>query len=261
MSAEPHQEYDDNLMALLEGVWGEGYMSPGGNDEVDRYLTGVDLRGLSVLDIGCGLGGIDIHLVRQHQVAKVTGIDIEQWLIDRCLGLAQKYGIEAQTEFICVDPGPLPFADASFEAVTSKDSIIHIADKHSLAADVYRVLRAGGWFAASDWLAGYEDQPSVEMQAYIDAEGLDFNLASAQNYRQALEQAGFVDIEIVDRNQWYREQARLERDQLGGALGKGLSSKVGDEFLEQQIDVWDKMIIALDQGQLRPTHLRCRKPG
>ena len=99
------------------------------------------------------------------------------------------------------------------------------------------------------------------MQAYIDAEGLDFNLASAQNYRQALEQAGFVDIEIVDRNQWYREQARLERDQLGGALGKGLSSQVGDEFLEQQIDVWDKMIIALDQGQLRPTHLRCRKPG
>jgi phosphoethanolamine N-methyltransferase len=261
MSAEPHQEYDDNLMALLEGVWGEGYMSPGGNDEVDRYLTGVDLRGLSVLDIGCGLGGIDIHLVRQHQVAKVTGIDIEQWLIDRCLGLAQKYGIEAQTEFICVDPGPLPFADASFEAVTSKDSIIHIADKHALAADVYRVLRANGWFAASDWLAGYEDQPSAEMQAYIDAEGLDFNLASAQNYRQALEQAGFVDIEIVDRNQWYREQARFERDQLGGALGKGLSSQVGDEFLEQQIDVWDKMIIALDQGQLRPTHLRCRKPG
>jgi phosphoethanolamine N-methyltransferase len=249
MNADAHQEYDDNLMALLEAIWGEGFMSPGGTDEIDRYLAGVDLRGLSVLDIGCGLGGIDIHLVKQH------------WLIDRCNGLAQQHGVADRTEFICVEPGPLPFADASFEAVTSKDSIIHIADKHALAADVYRVLEPGGWFAASDWLAGYEGEPSVEMQAYLEAEGLDFGLASANTYRQALESAGFVDIDIVDRNEWYRQQARDERDRLGGALYDGLASQVGTEFLEHEIDVWDKLIIAVDQGQLRPTHLRCRKPG
>ena len=260
MSADAYQEYDDNLMALLEALWGEGFMSPGGTDEIDRYLTGVDLRGLAVLDIGCGLGGIDIHLVKQHQVAKVTGIDIEQWLIDRCDSLAQRHQISDRTEFICVEPGPLPFADASFQAVTSKDSIIHIADKQALAADVYRLLVPGGWFAASDWLAGYEGEPPAEMQAYIEAEGLDFRLASAQTYRQALAAAGFVDIEIIDRNDWYRQQARLEREQLGGALREGLASEVGSEFLERQIEVWDKMIIAVDQGQLRPTHLRCNKP-
>ena len=33
----------------------------------------------SVLDIGCGLGGVDIHLVRHHGVVKVTGVDVEQW--------------------------------------------------------------------------------------------------------------------------------------------------------------------------------------
>lgn len=261
MNADAHQEYDDNLMALLEAIWGEGFMSPGGTDEIDRYLEGVDLRGLAVLDIGCGLGGIDLHLVKQHGAGKVTGIDIEPWLIDRCNGLAQQQGIADRTEFICVEPGPLPFADSSFQAVTSKDSIIHIADKHALAADVYRVLEPGGWFAASDWLAGYEGEPSVEMQAYLEAEGLDFGLASANTYRQALESAGFVDIDIVDRNEWYRQQARDERDRLGGALYDGLASQVGTEFLEHEIDVWDKLIIAVDQGQLRPTHLRCRKPG
>jgi hypothetical protein len=29
------QEYDDELIALLEAVWGEGFMSPGGCEEVD----------------------------------------------------------------------------------------------------------------------------------------------------------------------------------------------------------------------------------
>lgn len=255
------QEYDDNLMALLEALWGEGFMSPGGTDEVDRYLHGIDLGGHSVLDIGCGLGGVDIHLLRQHGAARVTGIDIDAALIERCQLLAHKYQLDSKAHFTCVEPGPLPFEDASFDSVTSKDSIIHIADKHTLAADVFRVLKPGGWFVASDWLAGYEGQPSVEMQAYLEAEGLDFGLASAAAYEQALQQAGFVDVEIVDRNDWYRQEARVERDKLGGALSQDLVSRVGREFLEHEIDVWNKMIVAVDQGQLRPTHLRGRKPN
>jgi phosphoethanolamine N-methyltransferase len=261
MSEQAIQEYDDNLMALLEAVWGEGFMSPGGVDEVDRYLKGINLDGRSVLDIGCGLGGIDVHLVRHHGAAQVTGIDIDPALIDRCKLLAQKYRVEAQTRFVCVEPGPLPFDDQSFEIVTSKDSIIHIENKYELAADVYRVLKPGGWFAASDWLAGYEGQASPEMQEYLVAEGLDFGLASAKTYADALLRAGFSDIDIVDRNDWYRRQARIEREQLGGVLYDDLASRVGGEFLEHEIEVWDKMIIAIDQGQLRPTHLRGRKPG
>jgi len=261
MTEQATQEYDDNLMALLEAVWGEGFMSPGGVDEVDHYLNGIELTGLSVLDIGCGLGGIDVHLVKRHGAAMVTGIDVDQALIDRCDLLAQKYEVTAQVEFICVEPGPLTFGDASFDIVTSKDSIIHIPDKKELAADVYRVLEPGGWFVASDWLAGYEGEPSQEMKEYLVVEGLDFGLASVKTYLEALQSAGFIDIEIVDRNAWYRQQARLEREQMDGILYDGLASKVGTEFLEHEIKVWDKMIIAIDQGQLRPTHLRGRKPG
>ena len=260
MNDTAYQEYDENLMALLEAIWGEGFMSPGGTDEVDRYLAGIDLAERSVLDIGCGLGGVDLHLARNHG-ARVTGIDIEQELIDRCRQLADKYSLGGQTEFLRVDPGPLPFADASFDIVTSKDSIIHIEDKHALAADVYRILEPGGWFAASDWLAGYEGETPPEMQAYIEVEGLDFRLASAATYADALAAAGFEDIEIVDRNEWYRQEARKERDNLKGALYEGLASRVGDEFLEREVQVWETMIVAVDLGQLRPTHLRGRKPG
>ena len=253
------QEYDDQLIALLEALWGEGFMSPGGTDEVDRYLAGVDLDAREVLDIGCGLGGVDVHLVKRYRAAMVTGIDVEQSLIDRCMRLADKHGVAKQTKFICVEPGPLPFADASFDVVTSKDSIIHIPDKQALSADVYRVLKPGGWFAASDWLAGYDDEPSPEMKAYLTAEGLDFGLASVEVYRQALVSAGFTEVNAVDRNDWYRRHARHERDRLGGEMRQDLSATVGKDFLDHEIDVWNKMIVALDQGQLRPTHLRARK--
>src|SRR5210317_64655 len=103
MSETTIQEYDDNLMALLEGLWGEGFMSPGGTAEVDRYLDGIDLSGLSVLDIGCGLGGVDLHLVREHGAARVIGIDIDPALIERCKRLAEKYRATEQLQFRCVE--------------------------------------------------------------------------------------------------------------------------------------------------------------
>ncbi|MBS35391.1 MAG: SAM-dependent methyltransferase [Thiotrichales bacterium] len=260
-SGEEFQEYDDDLVAVLEGVWGAGYLSPGGPAEVDRIVNGLELAGKHMLDIGCGVGGAAVHLATSYRPAKVLGIDIEADLIERCRRLADKLQVSDRVEFQQVTPGPLVCNNVSFDLVFSKDAIIHIEDKHALANDIYRVLRPGGWFCASDWLAGYPDQPSPEMQAYIKAEGLDFGLADVATYVAALTSAGFVNITTDDRNAWYREEARVERDRMAGPLSAGLRTTVGDEFLDHELDVWDKMIVALDQGQLRPTHLRAQKPS
>ena len=107
-------EYDDDMVDLLGSVWGEGYMSPGGPKEVDVVLSGLDLAGKTVLDIGCGAGGIDLHLVNAYQAARVTGIDVEPGLIERCRRLAASKGLEDRLEFIRIEPGPLPFEEGRF---------------------------------------------------------------------------------------------------------------------------------------------------
>ena len=52
-------EYDDAMLALLQIIWGDGFLSPGGPEEIERLLEGSDISGCHVLDIGCGLGAID----------------------------------------------------------------------------------------------------------------------------------------------------------------------------------------------------------
>lgn len=260
MTSSHHQSYDDDLTVLLAAVWGQGFLSPGGTAEVDNVLAGVNLTGKAVLDIGCGLGGMDVHICRSHAIAHVTGIDVDASLIDKCRALAASQGPVENLSFQLVNPGPLPFEEESFDVVTSKDSILHIPDKYTLAAEVFRVLKPGGSFAASDWLAGYEHEPSAEMKAYLDAEDLGFGMASAATYRDALELAGFKNIDLIDRNDWYRDVARAEKGRLSGELSNRLTSAVGREFLDRQIEVWTLMIVALDQGQLRPTLLRGEKP-
>lgn len=259
--ASPSSElYHDGLIGMLEAVWGEGFLSPGGPEEVSRVVAGLDLTGRSILDIGCGSGGIDCLLVETHGAGFVTGIDVEDTVLNAARARAEKKGLANRAGFVKVAPGPLPFAPATFDMVFSKDSIVHIPDKHMLARDVFRVLKSDGWFAASDWLIGHDGEPSPAMKEYIAAEGLDFGMASPTRYRDALEAAGFTDIAITSRNAWYRETAKAEIERMRGPLYAEVVTKLGKDYVDHNIGIWAKMLSVLESGEHCPTHLRARKP-
>jgi ubiquinone/menaquinone biosynthesis C-methylase UbiE len=256
-------EYDDAAIRFLEALWGEGYLSPGGPDEVDRVLGDCSLEGLHVLDLGCGSGGISIYLAERHGATAVTGFDVELPVIEKARERALRHGLKGRVDFVQASAGPLPFADADavFDAVFSKDALVHVADKDSIFAEVFRVLKPGGFVAASDWMISHDGEPSSDMKAYLDAEGLSFGMASPARYRQALEGAGFANVEIVDRNGWYRDVARQELNALKGPLYKKASAAVGADYVDKNIRTWTAMLKVLDSGEHRPTHLRAWKPG
>jgi ubiquinone/menaquinone biosynthesis C-methylase UbiE len=87
----------------------------------------------TLLDAGCGDGGV-ARLLRER-VASVAAIDVEAspaW--ERGDGLA----------FQVADAEQLPFADASFDVVHSKDSLHHMQTPERALAEYVRVLRPGG---------------------------------------------------------------------------------------------------------------------
>lgn len=252
--------YDEQEIAFLEELWGDGFLSPGGAAEVARTLADIDLSGRTVVDIGCGSGGATIALVRDHGAGRVVGIDVEEPVCRHARERVRREGLADRIEIRLVSPGPLPFEPGSFDVVFSKDSIVHIPDKEALAADVFRVLRPGGWFVASDWLIAHDGEPSPEMAAYIAAEDLDFGMASPARYRAALEAAGFVDIELVDRNPWYREVARAELERLTGPERSRFEAVIGVTELARQVRTWQAMVPVLESGEHCPHHLRARRP-
>ena len=258
MNDESHQEYDDDFVAALEMVWGEGYLSPGGEEEVSRIVADTDLSGKHVLDIGCGAGGIDLVLAEKFGAARVTGIDTEKSLIDKCQARAMQSSVSDQLEFVHVVPGPLPFSDGYFDVVFSKDSLIHIEDKLSICAEVFRVLKPGGVFIASDWMRG-NGPVSEELQTYIDLEDLGFGMGSLDDYQNALENSGFASTRFVDRNAWYTREARREHQRLSGELYNRLVATVGQELTDHEINTWKAMRKVLEKGDLRPTHWRAVK--
>ncbi len=252
--------YHGQMVAMLQVIWGEGFLSPGGPEEVARLIADADLTGTSLLDIGCGAGGIDLALVRNHGAGYVTGLDVEDTVLARARELIARAQLGARIGLVKAAPGPLPFPPGTFEVVFSKDSLVHISDKQALMAEVFRVLKPGGRFIASDWLIGHDGAPSAAMRAYIEAEGLDFGMASAARYRDAMRSAGFVELSTTSRNAWYREAAREELARLRGPVGAAAARIVGQEFVDHNIAIWTLMLPVLQSGEHCPTHLRALKP-
>ena len=75
-------QYAKDFTDALQFMWGEGFLSPGGPEEVAEMVAGIDLTGKRVLDVGSGLGGVDILLAVKHGAAEVVGIDVEPQLVD-----------------------------------------------------------------------------------------------------------------------------------------------------------------------------------
>jgi len=255
------EHYPRQLIDLLEAIWGEGFLSPGGPGEVARALEGYSISEASVLDIGCGAGGVDLALVREHGAGYVTALDVEDGVLERARELIAKEGLADRIGLVKVWPGPLPFPPATFDVVFSKEAIIHIPDKHALMAEVARVLKPGGYLLASDWLIGHDGAPSPAMKAYIAAEDLDFGMASPSRYHAALAAAGFVDIEMIDRNPWYLEVARAELDRMRGPWRTEVERHLGKDFVDRNIGIWERMIPVLETREHRPTFIRGRKPA
>lgn len=251
--------YDEKFVRGLEWLWGEGFLSPGGREEIEEILRGTSVEGKKVLDIGCGIGGIDRLLVTEHKAQKVVGIDVIEALISRARHDTKAAGLTEQIEYRLVEPGSLEFDDAEFDVVFTKDVIVHIPDKRSIFEDIHRVLRQGGVLVGSDWLGSDNTNQSERVRAWLDFSKLDFHFHTAAQLQRLLTEVGFGSVRTRDRNSWYGNAVRDEISTVSGESRSKFVEKFGEEMADNRLQSSTLKMKAVDAGELRPTHFSAVK--
>ena len=104
-----------------------------------------DVAGLRVLDVGCG-EGYNTRLLADRG-ARVVGIDIAERFVEHAI--ASEREEPRGIEYRIASAVELPFTDASFDAVTAFMSLMDIPEIDRVMAEVFRVLRSGGFFQFS----------------------------------------------------------------------------------------------------------------
>ena len=183
------------------------------------------LKDSNVLEVGSGSGGPAVYLAAARG-CRVTGVDINEHGVRNAERLAAMQGLADRVTFRVVDASmPLPFPDASFDAVLSNDAMCHIQHRLEVLGDWHRVLRPGGRMLFTDAMV-ITGLVSHEELATRSSIGWYLFVPPGENER-LIERAGFTLLSSEDltteaeviAERWHAARER-HRDALIGREGE-----------------------------------------
>ena len=202
---------ETNVVAAIERLAGTGIAAltqqqrdqldqfhAGGPDAVDRLLPGLRLEaGMTVLDVGSGLGGPARQVARLAN-CRVVGVDITPAYVDAARALTRAAGLAGQVEFHRSDVAALEHF--AFDAAYTMHVQMNVADKKTFFGEIARRLRPGARLAVFEVCRNGDAEPTPPLPWSLD--GTDSYLATAEELRTTIESCGFGLLDWVDDTAW-----------------------------------------------------------
>jgi ubiquinone/menaquinone biosynthesis C-methylase UbiE len=167
----------------------------------------------SILDVGCGIGLVDGHLVGAF--GSVAGVDLSD------AELARARAAHPEVSYLRSEAGRLPYADAHFDVVFAACVLHHVApqEQASFVAEMFRVTRPGGLVVI------FEHNPANPLTRLV-VRRISFDagvvLLRSRDVAELITNAGLKDPRVRnitffpwDRDPFPRFEAALRRLPLG----------------------------------------------
>ena len=204
----PEEELDALPASAVESFAGVGY----------PFLADVIQPGDTVVDVGSG-SGVDVLIARLKTGDKgqVYGIDFTPAMIEKAGKNIEKSGldkiriIESPADSILLD-------DSSADVVTSNGVINLVPDKDKAFREIYRILKPGGRIQISDIVLSKPVGAKSKANAQLWAECI-VGAEPVNEYLDIVRAAGFKDVTVIDRLDYFDRSANESTKQTAKGLG------------------------------------------
>jgi demethylmenaquinone methyltransferase / 2-methoxy-6-polyprenyl-1,4-benzoquinol methylase len=103
-----------------------------------------------VLDVACGPGAVTKRLARKTS-AHIVGLDLSPEMLFQGQSNIQRAGLGERASLVLGRGEQLPFADASFDALTFTYLLRYVADPQATLIELARVVKPGGRIASLEF--------------------------------------------------------------------------------------------------------------
>ncbi len=170
-------------------------------------------KGTNVLDVGCGsgYGTVKLHEAGYH----LTGVDISEEMIR----LANQYRQQEDITFTQADVNGLPFADESFDGITSINVLEWTNIPVKALVELTRILKSDGLLCVG--ILGPTAGPRANSYRRVYGEDVILNTMMPWEFLQLAQEQGY---ELIDhRPVWKQEMGQIEHQSLPIKMQQALS--------------------------------------
>ena len=272
----------DECTPVWEKAWSEhihqGYYGPNGDEEKDHRQAQDDLieamlhfaridhreeHKLSLLDLGCGIGGTLFHLSERFQ-GQLTGVTISESQVNRANEISEQRNLDQRLKVQLGDVLDDSTLLEAHDVVWSIELCEHLSDKASLFNKKFATTKAGGTMVMATFChRNTTDRPLSEREeALLKRFYRNYHLPyveSLEHYTKYAEAAGYEDVKSED---WTVATAPFLKAILGSMLAPKTLWQVlqSGALLRQGAFGLRTVIQARDLGLLRFGVITGRRP-
>lgn len=182
------------------------------------FRADVIREGDVVLDVGSG-SGTDALIAGElvGPDGEVKGLDMTRAMRQRLRENADRMGAD-NVRVLDGNAESIPLPDASVDVVTTNGVLNLVPDKPKAVTELHRVLRAGGRVQVADIVLAETPSEACRREPELWAECI-VGATKEEEYLELFREAGFRDVEVLSRLDYFARSPSEETRELAASLG------------------------------------------
>lgn len=248
-TAKQTVEWTANRLDIVQMVFGEGFVGPGGERVAISLVQPLGLNESSnVLEIGSGLGG-STRAIASHSGAYVTGMEFDREYAAEARRQTIKRELEKKATVEIFNPTSLTLRENRYTGIVLREVLCRIENRRAFFLSLAKSVKSGGQVIARGIFLTDASQDTAYEQWLGSGQG-EVYPPNVETVTAEIKSTG-MDIRLVDDvSQSYHADVLRAWSEFLAVIEHSRPSVGAFELIEQEAEAWYRRLTLLQSGAL-----------